>query len=293
MEHIEPECLDAVLDHIRDLSRTVTLLGVSMQEAAKTLPDGRNAHLIVEGPDFWFPKIEKRWKSHGVNGTAHEETLVFRSANLIPVMIGYDHRQTVSFHVLTHSLLKRSSQPLAITPLVMGQLGLRRVGLTPFTFSRFLVPELMKYEGWAVFMDIDMMARADIAELMALADDRYAVMVSKNELRFEWTSLMLMNCRKCSALSFDYVEDADGLHKMVGGFSMTKSASCLRSGITLWVTTRLIQAPNWFILPKEYQRFRKLLIANSEMSGEQRRARRSRQSHGNTSWGHPCMRSRY
>ena len=129
-------------------------------------------------------------------------------------MIGYDHRQPVSFHVLTHSLLKRSSRPLAITPLVMGQLGLRRVGLTPFTFSQFLVPELMKYEGWAVFMDIDMMARADVAELMALADDRYAVMVSKNELRFEWTSLMLMNCRKCSALSFDYVEDTDGLHKM-------------------------------------------------------------------------------
>ena len=72
LEHIEPECLDAVLDHIHGLSRTVTLLGVSMQAAAKTLPDGRNAHLIVEGPDFWFPRIEKRWKSHGVHGTSHE-----------------------------------------------------------------------------------------------------------------------------------------------------------------------------------------------------------------------------
>jgi hypothetical protein len=133
---------------------------------------------------------------------------------MIQVFIGYDARQPVSFHVLTHSLLKRSSKPLAITPLVLGQLALRRVGLTPFTFSRFLVPELMKYEGWAVFMDIDMMVRADIAELMALADDRYTVMVSKNQLRFEWTSLMLMNCRKCSALTFEYVENADGLHKM-------------------------------------------------------------------------------
>lgn len=129
-------------------------------------------------------------------------------------MIGYDARQPVSFHVLTHSLLKRSSEPLAITPLVLGQLQLRRVGLTPFTFSRFLVPELMKHDGWAVFMDIDMLARADIAELMKQADDRYAVMVSKGLLRFEWTSLMLMNCAKCSALTLEYVQNADGLHKM-------------------------------------------------------------------------------
>ena len=72
LEHIEPECLDNVLDHIRDLSRKVTLLGVCMQAAGKMLPDGRNAHLIVEGPDFWFPRLASRWKSHGVRGTRTE-----------------------------------------------------------------------------------------------------------------------------------------------------------------------------------------------------------------------------
>lgn len=132
----------------------------------------------------------------------------------LPVFIGYDHRQPVSFMTLTHSLIGHSSKPLAITPLVLGTLALRRVGLTPFTFSRFLVPRLMDYDGWALFLDIDMMARADPAELFALADDRYAVMVSKNPIRFEWASMMLFNCKKCSVLTPEYVEAENGLHKI-------------------------------------------------------------------------------
>jgi hypothetical protein len=132
----------------------------------------------------------------------------------LPIAIGYDHRQPVSFMVLAHSLIKHSSVPIAITPLVLPTLGLRRAGLTPFTFSRFMVPELQNYEGWAAFMDIDMIVLGDIAELFALANDRYAVMVCKNELRFEWTSLMLFNCAKCKMLTPKYVQEANGLHKI-------------------------------------------------------------------------------
>lgn len=132
----------------------------------------------------------------------------------LPIFIGYDHRQPVSFTTLTHSLIERSSKPLAITPLVLGTLALRRVGLTPFTFSRFLVPRLMGYDGWALFLDIDMMFRSDPAELFALADERYAVMVAKNPLRYEWTSMMLLNCAKCTVLTPEYVAAEDGLHKI-------------------------------------------------------------------------------
>lgn len=128
------------------------------------------------------------------------------------IMVGYDHRQPVSFAVLAHSLVKRSSKPLAITPLVLPTLALRRAGLTPFTFSRFLVPHLSQYQGWALFLDIDMLARADIADLFALADDSKAVMVVKNDLRFEWASLMLFNCAKCAVLTPEYVEESTGLH---------------------------------------------------------------------------------
>jgi hypothetical protein len=134
----------------------------------------------------------------------------------LPIFIGYDPRQPVSFVTLTHSLIGNSSKPLAIIPLVLPTLPCQRVGLTPFTFSRFLVPSLMNYDGWALFLDIDMMARADIAELFAMADDRYAVMVVKHppEHRYEWTSMMLLNCRKCSVLTPEYVQVSGGLHKI-------------------------------------------------------------------------------
>ena len=127
-------------------------------------------------------------------------------------MIGYDERQPISFNVLQQSVFRNSSKPVAITPLVLEQLPLKRSGLTPFTYSRFLVPYLCGYEGWALFLDIDMLVRGDIAELFDLADDKYAVMISKNELRFEWASAMLFNCAKCKILTPDYIEKAEGLH---------------------------------------------------------------------------------
>lgn len=56
------------------------------------------------------------------------------------IFIGYDHRQAVAYNVLQFSLYRRSSRPLAISPLVLPTLPMKRQGLTPFTFSRFLVP---------------------------------------------------------------------------------------------------------------------------------------------------------
>lgn len=63
LEHIEPDCIDAVLDHIQSLTKVVALLTVATRPAVKTLPDGRNAHLIVEPKTWWMPKIEQRFGS--------------------------------------------------------------------------------------------------------------------------------------------------------------------------------------------------------------------------------------
>ena len=82
---------------------------------------------------------------------------------------------------------------------------------TEFAISRFLVPHLASYRGWAVFCDCDFLWRADIAELFTLARPEYAVMVVKhfynpktalkmdaqinqNYPRKNWSSLMLFNC---------------------------------------------------------------------------------------------------
>lgn len=131
---------------------------------------------------------------------------------MLKVFIGYDSRQPVAYNVLQQSIFSRSSKPVAITPLVLKQLPITRMGLTPFTYSRFLVPYLCDYQGWALFLDIDMLLRDDIAKLFALADDQYSVMVSKNEKRFEWASAMLFNCDKCRILTPEYVQKAEGLH---------------------------------------------------------------------------------
>lgn len=82
---------------------------------------------------------------------------------------------------------------------------------TEFALTRFLVPHLMGFKGWAVYCDCDFLWRADIADLFALADPNYALMVVKHQYiahaglkmrnqmnviypRKNWSSLMLFNC---------------------------------------------------------------------------------------------------
>jgi hypothetical protein len=154
----------------------------------------------------------------------------------IPVFIGYDPRERAATNVLIDSLYQHSSRPLAITPIVTPQLeaqGLYRRERDPrqstaFSFTRFLVPHLMGYRGWAIFMDCDMLCRGDIARLWELRDERYAVLCVQHEhvpnetTKFlgevqspypkkNWSSLMLMNTARCTALSVDYVNQASGL----------------------------------------------------------------------------------
>ncbi len=140
--------------------------------------------------------------------------------NMIPVFIGFDPRETVAFNVLSHSIQARASQPVAIAPLMLGQLGsvLTRprhpLQSSDFSFSRFLTPYLSGYRGWSIFMDCDMLMLDDIAKLWALRDERYAVMVIKHDhvpkeerkflnepqTKYEkknWSSVMLFNNARC------------------------------------------------------------------------------------------------
>lgn len=64
LEHIEPKKLDNVLDDLKRVTKRIGLFTVSTVEAMKTLPDGRNAHLIIESPNWWLPKIMERWDLH-------------------------------------------------------------------------------------------------------------------------------------------------------------------------------------------------------------------------------------
>lgn len=61
LEHIEPECLDNVLDHLRDLCHPYGLFTVHTGPAMKTLADGRNAHLTQQDKTWWRAKFATRF----------------------------------------------------------------------------------------------------------------------------------------------------------------------------------------------------------------------------------------
>ena len=78
MEHVEPECLAAVIGHLYGLAKVLLYAEIATVPAHKTLPDGRNAHLIVEPMDWWISRLcppfrlaatnERGKKSFGIVG---------------------------------------------------------------------------------------------------------------------------------------------------------------------------------------------------------------------------------
>lgn len=155
---------------------------------------------------------------------------------MLQVFVGFDPREAVAFETLAHSIERRSSVPVSIKPLV--QQDLREAGLytrqrgptesTEFSLTRFLVPALANFQGWSVFMDCDMLCRADIAGLAAQRREDKAVMVVKHDYvpktqrkfldqvqtkyeRKNWSSVMLFNNERCRALTAGYVNSASGL----------------------------------------------------------------------------------
>lgn len=61
LEHIEPDCLEEVLDDLQRLTLRAVFLVVATRPAKKILADGRNAHLIQQPYSWWLPKIMQRW----------------------------------------------------------------------------------------------------------------------------------------------------------------------------------------------------------------------------------------
>lgn len=69
LEHIEPDCLDAVLDHLQALAEGVLFVSIHTGPAVKVLSDGRNAHLIQQPLSWWLPKLWERFELHTVQVT--------------------------------------------------------------------------------------------------------------------------------------------------------------------------------------------------------------------------------
>lgn len=63
LEHVEPENIDAVLDDLKRVTIRHGLFNIATRPAERILPDGRNAHLIVESESWWEQKIQARWNN--------------------------------------------------------------------------------------------------------------------------------------------------------------------------------------------------------------------------------------
>jgi hypothetical protein len=158
--------------------------------------------------------------------------------NMIRIFIGFDTRETVAHHVCAHSIIRQSTQPVALTPLALGNLAgyseRHGDGSNQFVYSRFLVPHLMEHAGWALYLDGDMILLADIAALWSMRDQTKAVQVVQHDYRTRaqskylgapnhdyprknWSSVVLWNCAHPAhrLLTPAYVEAAPGsvLHR--------------------------------------------------------------------------------
>ena len=156
---------------------------------------------------------------------------------MLKVMIGYDPREAVAFHVLAHSILRRASRPVMISPICLPHLKdwcyrrpypLDEGASTEFAYTRFLTPYLAG-GGTSVFLDCDMLVRSDICELEDIAHQASAcdVLVVKHDYtpktttKFlkqpqttypckNWSSVMVFNGYRtaCRKLTPAYVNDA-------------------------------------------------------------------------------------
>lgn len=154
------------------------------------------------------------------------------------VFIGYDDRETICYHTCCNSIIRQSTKPISITPLALNNLSnyheTHNDGSNKFIYSRFLVPFLCNYKGWALFIDGDMILLDDISKLFDLKDSSKAVMVVKHNYktkmptkylgaknedypRKNWSSVILWNCEHPAnqVINPEFIQLANGaqLHR--------------------------------------------------------------------------------
>ena len=137
---------------------------------------------------------------------------------MLTLYVGFDPREACAYHVFCQSVIEHASGPVRFIPLhspMLNNFDGQQDGTNAFIYSRYLVPYLNDFEGWAIFCDGDMVVTADIYELYGLKDETKAVQVVKHDYetnshrkyigtplesdnvdypRKNWSSVMLFNC---------------------------------------------------------------------------------------------------
>jgi len=140
------------------------------------------------------------------------------------IYIGYDSKHPIASKVCEYSLRKHSKdldiELLKLSDLEQLYWREYKDQSTEFTYTRFLVPYLQDYNGWALFCDDDFLFLKDVKKIFKYADDKYAVMCCQHDYtpraitkmlgkkqipykRKNWSSLMLINCGHESVKKLD------------------------------------------------------------------------------------------
>lgn len=137
----------------------------------------------------------------------------------LKVFVGWDSREDIAYQVCKQSILDHASVPVKVIPLKQDDLrkkgiygrSIDQLASTEFTFTRFLVPYLAGYTGWALFIDCDFVFLDDVKKIFDQADNKYAIMCAQHDYtpkegtkmdgqvqhvypRKNWSSMMLINC---------------------------------------------------------------------------------------------------
>jgi hypothetical protein len=155
---------------------------------------------------------------------------------MIRLFVGFDPREAVAYHTFCQSVIARCSMPVAFTPLALNNLAGGYVeghtdGSNEFIYSRFLVPYLCNFQGYAIFADGDMLCLEDLAQLWDMRDPNKAVQVVKHDYltcertkylraknedypRKNWSSVIIWNCGHPdnACLTPEYVAASTGPH---------------------------------------------------------------------------------
>lgn len=84
---------------------------------------------------------------------------------MIRVFIGTSERFKHVEHIARDSILANTTADVDIRLISPERLNAKPSGCTGFTNLRYAVPELAGYEGYAIYLDVDMIVLGDIAEL--------------------------------------------------------------------------------------------------------------------------------
>jgi hypothetical protein len=143
--------------------------------------------------------------------------------------VGCLEAQWLPFAVLRYSIIKHARRPVTVEPLYRASVPVplprdpRNQQKTPFSFQRFLIPEVRSYRGRAMYLDSDMLVFDDITALFDRDFAEANVLAVPHE-----TSVMVLDCEKLTWNIRELVADLDAGKLSYDGLMSCRSVARVR-----------------------------------------------------------------